>query len=490
MVPHDIPYSMIIIATLLIGAFISGAFAKMRKSLGIITGIIVLSLSFGFSIASAIDVFTNGVRIELAGGWLPPTGINFYVGPFSAVVVSIGLFLALISFIFQYKEISPEKAPAYLPLFILFVAGFSGMLYTGDVFNFFVFMEILSISGMVLIASLESKHSSFAAFKYYVIASLSSSMFLVGVAIIYSSTGILNMAFLSESIKGVNSDYIKFASVLIILALAAEAEMLPLGLWVPDAYERAPSFISAILASLMGISGVYGILRFVNVVFPGVEGIRYVTTTIVIIMALLTVFVTELVAAIQNRAKRMIAYAGMAQLSIIAMVGILGTEASSAASFHIINIMLVEFLLFMTTQYFTGMGDALGKNNFSVAILLSIGALAAIGMPPFGPFWSKLYMVISAYTAGCPLISIAIILGSVAEVYFFARVLYHVWKSGIKIASCPEKRVAVLMLVALLIVLIGIYPKIVISTVLPKMGSDLAGVSYLDNVLSVVGWSL
>ncbi|AAL81571.1 proton-conducting membrane transporter [Pyrococcus furiosus DSM 3638] len=482
----------LLIALPLISAFFVPVLKQIGKSLikpflVIITLLQTLIASWAF-----VQVYSTGKPIIIyAGGWKPPIGINLYIGHFAALFILVIAVVSFLMALFNFKAVTVEPIDKYAMLFLLLLLGATGMIATGDIFNLFVFMEITAISAYALTAYNKTGEAAEASMKYIVLGGIGSSFFLVGVALIYGATGTLNMAHLAMLANDINPTVVQVGLALIIFGLAVEAELFPLNAWAPDAYQAAPHPITVMFSAFVVKAGLYAMARILYL-FKDVSGWSSLTK-LLIAMATLTVVFAELSALRQKNVKRMIAYSSIGQVGLIALALSLGTqEGVSAGVFHMLNHAIVKTMMFMAIGYvgITLGGtmienfEGLGKRMPLTSLSLTIGGIATVGVPLFNVFWSKLRIILAAAHEG-NLWPVALVLfASVVEAVYYFRLIHTMWFKGKSGERIPEGAIAiVLLLLAMLIIVIGVYPTPFWNLV-TKAGSDIVEVSkYVANVL-------
>lgn len=484
-------YASLLIALPLISAF----FVPLTKGLGkkaikyyLVAATAIQTVVAGFLFS---EVYRTGEPIiVMAGGWKPPVGINLYIGPFAALFVLIVALISLFMAIFSIKAVETEPLDKYAMLFLLLMLGATGMISTGDIFNLFVFMEIMAITAYALTAYNKTGKVAEASLKYMILGGVGSSFFLIGIALIYGATGTLNMAQIAVLVDGVDGTVAQIGLALLIFGLAVEAELFPLNTWAPDAYQAAPHPITAMFSAFVVKAGLYAAARLLYIM-QNASGWSSILK-MVVIMAVLTVFVAEFSALRQRDVKRMIAYSSISQVGMIAFALALGTQAGvEAGVFHMINHAIVKALLFLTVGYvgitlggtriekFSGLGRRMPLTAFAI----TIGSLAAVGIPLFNIFWSKVRIFLAGVEAGYTW-GVALILGaSVVEAIYYMRLIHAMWfgEGKGRIREDPAIGTMAIFLV-LLILFIGIYPNY-FWTVSQKAGEDIFNVvQYIKNV--------
>lgn len=341
------------------------------------------------------------------GNWAPPYGITLVSDSISTLlllIINIVGFLSIL-YAFRYMDMFTSKVRFYT-LYMLMMAGLNGIVITGDLFNLFVFLEIATIASYALVGFGCEHEELEASFKYTILGSVSSTLILLGIAIIYSVSGTLNMADIAIFISthGLNKA-ILFAEALFLMGFGLKGAMVPFHAWLPDAHPSAPAPISAMLSGVViKACGVYVLIR----IFYHIVGLTYLTHLIFMSMGLLSMVVGVLLAVGQWDFKRLLAYHSISQMGYV-MVGIgLGTPLGILGGlFHLMNHAFFKSLLFLCAgaiEYSTGtrnlkeMGGLFKKMPIT-STMCSIASLSISGVPPFNGFWSKLIIIIALVQA-------------------------------------------------------------------------------------------
>ncbi len=205
--------------------------------------------------------------VEVLAGWRPPLGIDLYYGPLGGFLASLFAVLGFLVWLYSiiYMKNREEELPLdkFYMLFMMAIAGATGIVLTGDIFNMFVFLEITAIAAYSLTAFLPNRHGAEAAFKYILIGSLASTFLLLAILVLYSYTGTLNMAHIAQKMTDVPYHVQIFVLILFITGLGIEAELFPLNGWAPDAYMQAPIPVAAIFGGIVVKAGVYALFRVI-----------------------------------------------------------------------------------------------------------------------------------------------------------------------------------------------------------------------------------
>lgn len=435
----------------------------------------VLAFLFNFVISLLLipKVLHQAIIVKI-GGFLPPFGINLFVGPvgilFSTLIALAGLLVSIYALSY-IKEGSKEK---YHILYLLLLTGATGVVLTGDMFNLFVFFEILCISSYALVAYLGNKAGIESSIKYLIQGSVGSSLLLLGIGLLYGQLGTLNMADIANQIHSSSSPSIFVPMVLMITGLGVEAAIFPLNAWLPDAHSSAPSSISAILSGIAIEVGLYAVIRIIFTIFNASSFLMFF-----IFLGVLTLLIGEMSAFSQKNIKRMLAYSSIGQIGLIMFAVSLNTQYGvSAGLFQMISHTLGKGLLFLAAGYMiyrSGSMDissfeGIGKKMPYTSLAFTIGTFSIIGLPPFIGFASK-FMVIKAALAKegiifTVLIGLALIGTIIESAYFFrvVQVIYFKKGNGNQVRKeAPITGLIPMFIFALLIIFIGVYPNFIIK---------------------------
>ena len=242
------------------------------------------------------------------------------------------------------------RYPAFLPLMLMLGAGLTGVMLTGDIFNLYVFIELMMISGVILVAISDDRAGPEAAYKYFYLSLLASWLLLFAIGILYMEYGELNMADLAAHIAAnPSAPLLPAAIVLLFAAFMIKSAVFPLHFWQPDLYTAAPTAVGAVLAAVVSKVGVYGFLRMTTLLF--VEQAETIRTAL-IVFGLIGIIFGGLSAIATHNAKRMLAYSSIAQIGfILVAIGWGNNTALVAALVFTFNHALIKSSLMMLTGY-------------------------------------------------------------------------------------------------------------------------------------------
>jgi multicomponent Na+:H+ antiporter subunit D len=435
------PQSPVLVVVIpLIFAFLAFLFGWWRRGLCYPITLVALSLSLLASLDTLHTVISTGTIHYRLGGWEPPWGIEYVVDHLNAFVLVIVSFVSLVVAIFSKRSVEqelPEKVVYFYCIFLLQVAGFLGIVITGDMFNLYVFLEIASLAGYALIAIGEDG-APFASFNYLIFGTIGACFYLLGVGYLYVSTGSLNMADLFQILPDLyQSKVVLVAFAFFMVGVGLKMALFPLHVWLPDAYTYAPSSVSALLAPLMTKVGAYVMIRIMFTVFKPYFSIESIpVTTILGWMAAGAILFGAVMALAQTDLKRMLAYILVSEVGYIALgVGLANRHGLTGAILHILNdsfMMLALFLVVGAIMYSFGKREIPElrylhrRMPFTMAAFV-IAALSVIGIPPTCGFFSKWYLILGAIDASQWVFVAVLLVSSLLNVILFFRVIEHAY---------------------------------------------------------------
>ena len=431
------------------------------------------------------------------GGWPPPIGIDYEADLFNSILGLFTTFTMSVIVMYSVWYTKHMREPVwYYTLLLGLETGLLGCLYTGDVFNLFVMIEVLSISAYALVAYYRNKPQAIeAAMKYAFIGAVATTLYFLSLVFIYSSYGTLNMADLSlkamgggESIGysgGYYGDIVIASSIAIALALWAftfKSALFPNHFWLPDAHPEAPTPVSAALSGLVVNIGVYAVARLLytlfglNSIIAG-NGYRDAILYVLIILGILSGVVGALLMIIQSDVKRFLAYSTISHIGLIYIGLGIGLSSVSkeiallgltATLYHIINHGIGKALLFLASGVYiesTGTRDlgrmaGVGKAYPITSIAFLLGILHLMGFIPFGGFFSKLLIYQAHLGAGLYASAVSVIIISAISLIGYVKLIYVLLLRSPHRAykACVPKAIEVLLLLmGVLCLLLGLF---------------------------------
>lgn len=402
-----------------------------------------------------------------SGGWLAPFGIVLVGDLLSALFVVMTQLVMATGIIYALG--SQDKVvtyPTFFPLFLTLATGLTGAMLTGDLFNLYVFAELLVISGTVLTAVSDDKYGTEAAYKYFYISLLASFFMLLSIGSLYISYGTLNMADLAVRVAADGSRPLLLPGIAFLLAaFMVKSAVFPFHFWQPDFHTAAPTAVSAMLSSVVVKLGVYGFLRMTTLLF--VEQSPLIRAVLLALGVIGVVF-GGLSALGTHNVKRMLAYSTLAQVGFI-LVGIgWGTSLSLAAAIvFAFNHSLIKAAMLMLAGYIASRASVksaafavvtgVGRPLPAAGVLFFLGSLALAGIPPTNGFVSKALLFTSGIDAQgmWPLFLIG--LASIFTLMYTIRAFQRIWwqapAEGISTKSTGDQLIAPVILLALILAL-------------------------------------
>jgi multicomponent Na+:H+ antiporter subunit D len=397
---------------------------------------------FAIIVALMVRVVDASAISYAMGGWEPPWGIELRIDPLNAFVLLIVSAIGAVVTPFAGRSVSAEvtkdNISLFYCLFLLTYTGLLGITVTGDIFNLFVFLEISSLSSYALIALGRDRRALTAAYQYLIMGTIGATFFLIGVGLLYSMTGTLNLLDLAERLPAVaESRTAHTAFAFLVAGIGLKLALFPVYLWLPNAYTYAPSAVSAFIAATATKVAVYMLLRVLFTVFGAEYSFgRMPLQPILIILSIIGIFVTSTLACAQADAKRLLAYSSVAQIGYMVVGLSLATTAGlTAAVLHMFNHALMKGALFLAlgaVAYRVGstrINDLAGLGRVMPWTMsaFSIGGLSLVGVPLTAGFISKWYLVVAALEHGWWWLALAVLLTSLIAVVYVWKVIEAAW---------------------------------------------------------------
>ncbi len=360
-------------------------------------------ISVIISVLLIIQVIEQEIITLQLGGWEAPFGIVLVADLFSSIMVVITAVIGLATALFSMATMDAERERfGYYPLLQILLMGINGAFLTGDIFNLYVWFEVMLISSFVLLALGGKREQLEGAIKYVTLNLLSSALFLAGVGILYGLAGTLNMADLALKLPLLEDpEMTTVVSILFLVAFGIKSAVFPLFFWLPASYHTPPAAVSAVFAGLLTKVGVYALIRVFTLIF--VNNISF-THTIILVIAALTMLTGVLGAAAQMNFRRILSFHIISQIGYMIMgLGLFSPLAIAGGIFYIIHHIIVKTNLFFVSGVVNELRGTYDLKKLGglyklyplAGLLFLIPALSLSGIPPLSGFWAK-YSVIKA----------------------------------------------------------------------------------------------
>lgn len=437
---HQSAIPALIVVVPLLTAFVLPLVELWKRSLVFPLTLGALAVSFGTSIVAAREVLSHGPIDYFMGGWEPPWGIALRIDHLSALVLLLLGFITLLVGIYSKRSILkelPEKEAPFYSVYLLLVAGLTGMVATADMFNLYVFLEITSLTSYALI-SVGRGRAVFSAFRYVILGTVGAAFYLLGVGYLYTVTGSLNMADLARILPPLyDSTVVLVGFAFLVIGIAIKMALFPMHAWLPGAYSDAPSAVSALIAATTTKVAAYVLIRVMFFVFEPRFSIDTIpVTTLLSWMGAIAMLLGSVMAIAQSDLKRMLAYSSVAQIGYIVLgVGLANAMGFTGGVLHLVNHAFMKGCLFLVAGaiiYRTGHREIKSFRYLSVRMpwtsaAFTVCALAMIGIPPTGGFFSKLYLILAAIGSDHWVFVAVILSSSVLGLTYLVNVIRYMY---------------------------------------------------------------
>ena len=393
-------------------------------------------------------IWNNGTQTVQAGGWEAPFGITFIADTFAITMVLLTSIAGLAVSIFSSGSVIGDRLRfGYFPIFHFLLLGLTGAFLTGDIFNLYVWFEIIIISSFVLITIGGEKAQLEGAVKYFTLNFLASMIFLTAIAVLYGLTGSLNMADLANKVAAVeNRALVEITAILFLIGFGIKSAVFPLYFWLPASYHTPPSAVSAIFGGLLTKVGVYALIRVFTLIFVGDAFLDQ----ILLVLAIFTLFSGALGALVQNNIRKVFSYLIICHIGyMIIGLGMFTEVAIAGAIFYLVHDILVKTNLFMISGLIyrikgSNSMRALGgfyANYPKLSLLMFIPLFSLVGIPPLSGFWPKISLITASFETGSYWSLAAIIFASFITLVVIAKLWAEVfWKDAQEIPVRPKFR--------------------------------------------------
>lgn len=378
-------------------------------------GLFAAALASFFILAGVAD---DGTHVVWVGDWNPEVGIVLVADLFAALVLPVALTIILVVEIFAIgqRRTSWGANPALAgPLLGVLTSGVSLAFLTGDLFTLFVAFELILVSSYVLLTHQGQRAQIRSGMTYVVMNLFSSTLFLLGLAIVYAATGTVNMALLAERVPELPDAVQLGIGGWFFVVFGTKAAVFPLFSWLPDSYPTAPTTITAVFAGLLTKIGIYAMIRFHTLTDMADLG------PAMLVLAGFTMIVGAIGALAQTDVKRILSFHIISQIGYMLMgLGLFSVAGTTGAILFLVHHMPVKTVLFLIGGLIE---NAQGSSRLSrsgglatakpwLAVLFAIPALSLAGLPPFSGFVAKLAVISAGVDASSSVIvAVALIAG-------------------------------------------------------------------------------
>lgn len=384
------------------------------------------------SLILIIQVYNNGIQVLHIGGWRAPYGIPLVADMLAVLLAAAASIVTLACLLYARHSIGEQRKSNYVyPLMLLLLTGVNGSFLTGDIFNLFVFFEVMLLASYVLISLGSGKNQLRETIKYVVINMLSSSLFVIAIAYLYSITGTLNMAHLAERVAESGQTGLLTTVSLLLLTVFGLKSALLLFFWLPGSYRVAPLPITALFGALLTKVGIYTILRTFTLIFNHEPQI---THQIMLWMSAVTMVLGAIGAVAYWSIKPILVYNIIISIGFIVFGIALATpESLGGALYYLIHDMLAKALIFILGGTIISIAGTDKLKEISGLIrfrpwlgwLFLLAALALAGVPPLSGFIGKITVLKSGISEHQYLMTAIGIITSLFVLYSVIKIFIH-----------------------------------------------------------------
>lgn len=482
---HILPGHVLLAVVMpLLAAFLMQPLAKVSSTLAQLVGPAVLAASAYLLVAIWLD-FGDAPFVVAIGGFAPPLGVVFYVDRLALLfATAVPLFTLLF---WSRGEPSPDAARRDAVMLLLAAAA-TGLALSGDLFNIYVFYELTAVASFGLVVLHATGAAYIATVRYLLMSAFGSVLALVGIAIIYSLTGTLNLAQIAELAPSTLHNPAGLAAfALLLIGFGVKGELFPVNTWVPEVYATAPARIAALLAGLVSKLAVIVIVRLLVLAFDGTGA-----STLLLVLGALGVITGELAAWRARDFSRMLAYSSIGQLGLVfvafSLPGPAGILAGLAVALH--HLLIKSALFGLATRWNGSLAAMAGAARSAplASALFVLFALSLIGVPPLPGFWAKLLVLsglVQIGSAAATAALLVVLLATAVEANYLFRValrLYQQPEAGTRPVRPARLDVAVAALfgLVLLAATVAIDPLAEMLDGIAEQTTDVAG--YISTV--------
>lgn len=495
---------------LFLGAFLVEIFGSKNKTVRNILAVGAAAIAFAEIVALIKPVMIDGKVISYwMGSWEPVNGYAIGIGYeidqlnlfFALLVVSTFLFSGIYSLKYMERD---HHLGHYYTLYLMLSGSVLGLVLTGDIFNMFVMIEIMTFACVALAAfRSQQKGALEASFKYLVIGSMGSSFTLFGITLLYAQCHTLNMAQLSSILSTTHTPTTTLALGMLVAGFGVKAYLVPFHTPAADSYTVAPASVSMMFSGMVNKAGVYGMIRLLYIIFRSMDSTA--VQTLLTIIGAVTMFVGVTMALSQHDFKRLLAFHSISQIGYVITAAGLGTALGlTGGLFHAMNHTLFKGLLFLCAGavfYATGSTNldelgGLSKRMPKTTICFLVGAFSIAGLPPFNGFASKWMIYQATYEKavttghiGYALVTVVALVVSVMTLASFIKVTQAVFFGQTPLTCRKAKEVPFAMrlpmwIMSVLCLLTGVcYEQVDKYLLTPAVKAAFGVTNYIDKMM-------
>lgn len=389
---------------------------------------------------------------------------------FSTLFILITIFIILLSHEF-YKE-RASKISDFVAIKIFLLAGAVAMVSFGNLSMFFLGIEVLSISLYVLAASNRlNLKSNEAGMKYFLMGSFASGIILFGIALVYGATGSFDMTYIYQFVHTQNYPQWFFIGVVMLtIGMLFKIAAVPFHFWAPDVYEGSPALTTAVMSTLAKIVAMATLYRLVMILMPEQS---YVYQMIIVVAAIASMLVGNIMALRQNNVKRMLAFSGISHAGFMVMTLVLANSSASVLLYYAAAYALSGIAFFAVVLYVTKGSEnetidtfnGFGKSHPLLAAILTASLLSMAGIPILSGFFAKFFLLNQLVQTGWFILVIVAVVSSIISVGYYFKIILAMYtkETSLSLPKVPFVYQLVAIVAILLNIVLGLFPGYVIG---------------------------
>lgn len=431
--------------------------------------------------ALLLEVLPGSGMTMFLGKWAPPFGINIVADHLSSLLVVVAALVGFCAMLYSLSDITEQQvARGFYPIALLLLAGVNGSFLTGDLFNLYVWFEIILITSFSLLMMNRDKKTLEGAVKYVALNLIKTILFLTSVGMLYGITGTLNFADLHFAVQDIyaygDSGALQVVGMMLFLAFGIKAGIFPLYFWLPASYHLPSSAIGALFAALLTKVGVYAMLRIFTIVIPidQLEMLGFVAA-----VAVATMLIAILGAIAENHIRRILSFCLLSHIgSMLVGIAVFSVESFEGMIFYMAHHIVTMACLFMVagifiklcgSPYISQMGGLAKRAPYTVWLFF-IGAIALAGMPPLSGFWGKFLLTKASLQTEHYVLAASLLITGFLTLYAMLRIWHAaVWRAPpetsleVPAATLPRLSFVSVALLTMPIIYIGLQPEWLIT---------------------------
>ncbi|WP_435360594.1 complex I subunit 5 family protein [Haloarchaeobius sp. DFWS5] len=512
-------------------ALVAHRSTRLQKAISLLGGVgYVAAVAYLYQQVKAAD--GNILTYQLSN-WSAPFGISLIADDLAVFMLALAAVVSLAALVFSFLYVDEDgQRISYHPLYHFMLVGVTGSFLTGDIFNLFVWFEVMLMSSYVLVVFYSGPEQTRAALQYVVLNLVGSALMLLAIGGLYATTGTLNMADLARRLGdpaafGIQSIApVLGLSAILFVVFALKAGIVPFQWWVPAAYRAAPAPVAAVLAGVVKKVGIYAIIRLYFTVFanastgdlalslPGLSGDSMLAFfgPVLFVMGAASILLGGIGAVNRPDIEGLLAYSSIGQVGFIVLplgfaalgvagglgapepFGTLAVLGLTAALVYSLNHALAKGALFLISgtvrtavgsTEFDRLGGMAGRLPYLSAAFF-IAGLGLVGIPPLLGFFGKFLVFDAAVNAGSGLGVALALAGAILTIAYFTRA----WNRGfwgtsseaVDVASRPTAQVGVVLVLALSVVAVGVAFDPVVQAAIDAAQAAIDTDAYIDAV--------